>query len=340
MVIQLEVVRFLIKYKNETGSAEKIKTTKCRNALKQNFSKYKSLQANEHSKNANKLFHQYKKALKNFEINHFTYKQLNNLEKIGSIYRKSQAQVYKLYKVYKNLTKTSDDRQYIRIFNEYYDKNLNNLNICYNNIQNSMKIYKKSRISYDTLKCNEINDDQLPLPPVSELSLHDYERLGKKSIIQYQQTSNDIILEKMSDLDIESLGMINIESLRKIFGSSNYLHGASKILTTQLKNYKILGNKLDDMKNLMFGEIINKDFSDAVPEFMLSYNSPNHLKGYLARKWNVEPSWVRNTMVGWRRKIDKFMPIRYQNEPIPGLMSDYAKEIITQLSVSICSDIN
>lgn len=58
------------------------------------------------------------------------------------------------------------------------------------------------------------------------------------------------------------------------------------------------------------------DFSASSSVLLSYYSIPRHLKNYLAKAWNVEGQWVRNTLVGWRRKIDSLLPDKFQVEAL------------------------
>nr|MDO8115439.1 hypothetical protein [Candidatus Sigynarchaeota archaeon] len=66
------------------------------------------------------------------------------------------------------------------------------------------------------------------------------------------------------------------------------------------------------------------DMSSTLPMLVYSYWVPRYLQVHLAWKWNVDIAWVRNTLVGWRRKVDEFLPVPCQVELLPALFDALA----------------
>jgi hypothetical protein len=65
---------------------------------------------------------------------------------------------------------------------------------------------------------------------------------------------------------------------------------------------------------------------------MLYYSLPKYLLWYVSHAWKVDLDWVRDTLVGWRRKMDPHLPIKFQVEPLTALMKDLAGHYKAQVS--------
>lgn len=97
-----------------------------------------------------------------------------------------------------------------------------------------------------------------------------------------------------------------------------------------LKGYFDLRDKVELLMSLLEPkENARVDFSGVIPILLLYRSPPNHLRNYLARAWNVEREWVRNTLVGWRRKMDRHLPLEYQVEPLTKIFLEMAGAVKT-----------
>ncbi|MBD3228689.1 MAG: hypothetical protein GF329_10940 [Candidatus Lokiarchaeota archaeon] len=103
-------------------------------------------------------------------------------------------------------------------------------------------------------------------------------------------------------------------------------------MTSMMEVYRDLCAKVQQVKTLLYSPTFDSnaksdttpDFSDAVHVLTYYYSIPGHLLGYLAYRWKVDREWVRNTLVGWRRKADSHLPIKMRIEPLTDLMEDLA----------------
>ncbi|MHA1683155.1 MAG: hypothetical protein ACTSUE_19605 [Promethearchaeota archaeon] len=80
--------------------------------------------------------------------------------------------------------------------------------------------------------------------------------------------------------------------------------------------------KVDEVRGLLFSP--DHDFYNAHLSLLYTYSGPRSLLYYLSSKWSVERNWVRNTLVGWRRKIDPLLPAKCRVEPLVEVFSSRA----------------
>jgi len=85
---------------------------------------------------------------------------------------------------------------------------------------------------------------------------------------------------------------------------------AYSVLFNTMKGMVALGTKLSNPESLKarkeprgFAELLSVQ-PYAVGSYLLTGHLPYSFKRLLAVEWGVTPSWVRNTMFGWRRKLD------------------------------------
>ncbi|MBD3226991.1 MAG: hypothetical protein GF329_02295, partial [Candidatus Lokiarchaeota archaeon] len=106
-------------------------------------------------------------------------------------------------------------------------------------------------------------------------------------------------------------------------------------MTSMMEVYRDLRAKVQQVKTILYPGFFKsnskpdtnrkaQDFSDAVQVLTYYYSIPGHLLGYLAYKWKVDRGWVRNALVGWRRKLDPHLPFKMQIEPLTELMEELA----------------
>jgi len=68
------------------------------------------------------------------------------------------------------------------------------------------------------------------------------------------------------------------------------------------------------------------DFIDTAQVLLSYYSVPAHLRNFLAKHWNVGTQWVRNTLVGWRRKLDPLLPVEFQIEALRENFNELARQ--------------
>nr|MDO8112988.1 hypothetical protein [Candidatus Sigynarchaeota archaeon] len=196
-----------------------------------------------------------------------------------------------------------------------------------------------------------IADPERPLP--SEISPADYNYLAATSIEYLCKTANLIVKDAITKLPPDKDAVIKgaakavlekgctiTEGSLRAYPAKAIEHFLGKSSASNLEQlvYKQgwarLGNWVDIRKKIQ--DVHDKfaapcglvgdepDVSSTLPVLVYSYWVPRYLQVQLAWKWNVDASWVRNTLVGWRRKVDEFLPVPCQVEPLAGLFEALA----------------
>ena len=189
-------------------------------------------------------------------------------------------------------------------------------------------------------------------PDPALISLHDYCYLAGESFKMTCATINTIAMEAIDAIpeswaDVVTGALANIErngndikegSLYKYpeKAIAHFLgkHGnieltAFEQVATMMQVHEDTCEKVDDVRRLLFST--GHDFYNADLSFLYTYSVPRVLLHYLAKKWSVERNWVRNILVGWRRKIDALLPVKCQVEPLVELFSrlaDHARNFV------------
>ena len=97
-------------------------------------------------------------------------------------------------------------------------------------------------------------------------------------------------------------------------------------MAAALEAHGDLRQKVEYMNRLLFpSDDAYADFSVVVPVLLAYYSIPNYFKQYLAKAWNTDAQWVRNTLVGWRRRVDPHLPVLFQIEPLTLLLEQLAQ---------------
>lgn len=95
-------------------------------------------------------------------------------------------------------------------------------------------------------------------------------------------------------------------------------------LADNFKAYFTLRDKVEFISKLIAPAKALDKFSNIVPVFLNYYSIPNYFRKYLAKKWKVDSRWVRNTLIGWRRKMDSLLPDQFQIEPLTDMFLELA----------------
>jgi len=194
-------------------------------------------------------------------------------------------------------------------------------------------------------------------PQPGEISLHDYQYIAGESWKRVCAHLNTLVLEHVGQMPVEkeefirqavgaarSRGKTITEADLKRFPEkavaeitgdfSNIAALAFEQMAAMMEVYRDSRAKCNDARNILFpGDGgAGADFSGALPVLIYSYSVPRHLRNYLAAVWDVEPGWVRNTLVGWRRKVDGFLPEKVRVEPLAGLFASLAEHAREQAS--------
>jgi len=222
---------------------------------------------------------------------------------------------------------------------------------------------KNLRECSPTLNSNNFSSADLPRfldkvnPLPSEISLKNYQYLAGKSFKMVCRHLNTIVQNSIKfipstrkeviDLAFSiaqrentyySIGSLNRylqKTIALIIGShANLDQTAFDQLANSFKAYFTLRDKVDNVSELFNSTNASTDFSKAVPILLGYYSIPNHFRKFLVEAWGVDSQWVRNTIIGWRRKLDSLLPERFQIEPLTDLffeLADYYKDFARNL---------
>jgi len=190
-------------------------------------------------------------------------------------------------------------------------------------------------------------------PDPAGISLHDYHRLAGESL-KMTCAHLDSIAREVAPLLPASMDELVAAASRNAASNGNaisegslrtypekaiahYLgrHGnveltAFEQVAAMMEVYRDARAKVEFVKGLLANGDGSHDFSGVVPALLYTCTVPRHFVLYLARAWNVEPGWVRNTLVGWRRKVDGLLPASCQVESLPaafGVLADRARTL-------------
>lgn len=190
---------------------------------------------------------------------------------------------------------------------------------------------------------------QLDAPSIQEISLTDYRNLASKSLKLLCKYLNDQVLTQLRNVPTLKQDFIELAfqsskkagknytrsqitnrfevALANITGiHSNLGRTAFYQLGMAMKAYFDARDKVEFVQKRLDPSVPSKvDFSGEIPVLLAFYSLPNNLRKYIARAWNVDSEWVRNTLVGWRRKIDRLLPVKFQIEPLSGLFTSLAE---------------
>lgn len=213
---------------------------------------------------------------------------------------------------------------------------------------------KKKKSTPKEIKLPKISDPACPT--VEEISLHDYERIAMQSVKLLGAHLNTVATRYIREIPLDKNKLIQ-EALvfakqegKKITkgslrgfperaismylkkqgipnASSNLHQIAYKQMDSMLEVYRDNEQKIKDVRRLLFSPPLSngKSFTDVAPVLLGYYSLPNHLRGYLSVAWDVEREWVRNTWVGWRRKVDAHLPTKFQLEPLTDFFASLAE---------------
>jgi hypothetical protein len=197
-------------------------------------------------------------------------------------------------------------------------------------------------------------------PDPNKISLHDYRHLARESLKMMcahldavaREVINDIsdaprvLVVKAMDNALNKGNLIKESSLYRypekaiayyLNRKGNLELTAFEQVAAMMEGYRNLLDKVNFVRGLLFPSLVNDqvnsfpDFSDVIPILLYTYSLPRYFRNYLARAWEVDPDWVRNTLIGWRRKIDPLLPKKCQIEPLVELMAlltEHAKKYV------------
>lgn len=216
------------------------------------------------------------------------------------------------------------------------------------------KILNQLHVKNKTINSYHFSKSKLPCfknpasPSPDEISLTDYQNLAQKSLKLLCKHLNDRILHeidrvprlkrKFIDLAFQisqdegrkytldhirnkfEIALSNITGIHSNIGRTAFYQ-----LGMALKVYFDLREKVSFLQKCLNPTFPSTtDFSKKIPEMLFYYSPPNNVRKYLAKAWVVDREWVRNTLVGWRRKVDPLLPLEFQVEPLTGIFTQIA----------------
>jgi hypothetical protein len=199
-------------------------------------------------------------------------------------------------------------------------------------------------VRFEKADVPQFRDSANPSP--LEISLHDYQYVANQSVKRLCAHLNRFAVDHIGLIPTERADLIaqaaasnpalNVRYLRRhpykaaslVLGKgANLDQMALEPMLGMLEVYRDMQEKVTQVRSLLFPPSTVSGghlFADVPPVLLLYYSVPSHLLAYLATKWDVERQWVRNTLVGWRRKVDPALPPPYQLEAVRDLMTQVA----------------
>ena len=188
-------------------------------------------------------------------------------------------------------------------------------------------------------------------PDPAAISLHDYYRLANESLKMTCAHLDSIACEIAPLLPASVDELVAVASANAAFKGSviterslrkypekaiaHFLgrHGnveltAFEQVAAMMEVFRDMRAKMESAHGLLFGDDGSHEFSGVAPALLYTCTVPRHVLVYLARAWNVEPGWVRNTLIGWRRKGDGLLPASCQVESLKDAFAALAKRIM------------
>ena len=286
--------------------------------------------------------------LQRLHSNKFTPKQLKTFEGLAQKYKDPRILAFEQFKRYNSLQHANElvISQYKTFFDDYF---------CFSDIQlleelelvNELIVERKTQdgqLNSSTFSKTIVPTFENPANPQStEISLHDYQLLANKSLKLICAHINTFVKKNIDKLPETRAELIQVAlNTTKISKSqlkthpykaaSAYLGSGRNIdqlameqMTGMMEVYRNTRNKVDYVKKLLYPEQDDAtDFSEVLPVLMTYYSLPKYFLYYASKAWNVDMGWVRNMLVGWRRKIDLHLPVKFQVESLTALMNNLA----------------
>ena len=185
-----------------------------------------------------------------------------------------------------------------------------------------------TKFSWNAIKkVPQFNDRACPLP--DEISLKEYNQLARNSMKLLCRHLNNEAERASAKLTLGKpytrRGISQVTGSKRNIDEAAYQHVASMF---EVAND--LGDKVVHMRNILSKE----NFKDVLYSILAFNSIPHRFRAYVGKSWGVETNWVRNQLVGWRRKLDSTLPSKLQIEPLTSVIS----ELATSLHASIQSE--
>ena len=281
----------------------------------------------------------------------FSVKQQARLQLVSGKYRDPNIQAFEEFKVLNTLEGAPPSvlAHYQAVLNSYSTFSAAQLKAELVRVKIALANLKTKKpqltaIRFEKADVPQFKDPANPAP--AEISLHDYQYLAnwslKRICAHLNQFAQDHIAQIPTDREeliaqaAAAKPALNVRHLRRhpykaasiVLGKgANLDQMALEPMMGMLEVYRDLQEKVEVVNTLLFPPLSSAkgaDFTDVPPVLLLYYSIPKNVLTYLAAAWDVEPQWVRNTLVGWRRKVDPHLPIPVQIEAVRDLMQQLA----------------
>ncbi|MFW9915496.1 MAG: hypothetical protein ACFFGZ_07775 [Candidatus Thorarchaeota archaeon] len=256
----------------------------------------------------------------------FSKKQTQHLREVAANEQHPRKRQWECFKAYKNLHQATEatKNEYRALLKKYGRQRLPAVEALLRGNQQQIAFFTRTDLQYDdTLRLQgRIAHPAKPQP--TEISLHDYQHLARQSLKQLCGVSRTYAVENIEQLPLDA--PLTERQVTTLLGNkANHLHSVSTQMATMMNSGNATRQKVRDVKELLQPASMNKgEFRDVLPIYLAFYSVPIHFRNYLAKRWQVDPQWVRNTLVGWRRKIDPQLPPKLQIEPLTAFMEALA----------------
>ena len=276
----------------------------------------------------------------------FNEKWFKKFSELEIVYHDKETLHFEMFKAYINIQDAP--RQlveiYFGIYQKYKDLSLPEVKALIKELKEKIKTgNKKDRNYYNApitrSSCPNFKDPANPT--LDEISLHDYQQLVSgsfKMVCRHINTvaesyadrfpaDRDELIAKAHEMNnnfsIDWLNSRPYKAAGVYFSDMSNLDAmAFEQLAAMMEVYADMRDKVDHVKDKLTD--MNLDFSD-VPVVILMFKSPpGYFTNYLAKAWGVDRRWVRNTIMGWRSKIDSMLPEDFRLDELAKLMTDLA----------------
>jgi len=278
----------------------------------------------------------------------FRERQLKRVPKLAKPFPPTFDEAFAVFQEYASLNGAAEPllQQYRRLFQQYYPLSTESLRAKYVDVKNKITALKRqdARFKKATFKAQEVPRIKDPAhPSPSEISLHDYQFLANQSIKLIAKYLNQFAEERIASIPLSRAALLaeaasrgevpEAELRRRPYMAARAVLQTGRIMdqmmlgpmTAALQVYADLAEKLAFVKSAISTPPPSRaDLSGLIPYFLTFYSYPRKYLSYFAKAWDVQLGWVRNTFVGWRRKLDPFLPAQFQIEPLTAVMQALA----------------
>jgi hypothetical protein len=262
-----------------------------------------------------------------FPTARFSKKQSQKLSEAAANYSYPAKQKWACFKVHKNLSQASEAirSEYWQIFRNYAGWPRKKLEGLLQANQQKIAFFKRNELQYDATLHLKGLIQQPAKPDPTEISLRDYQTLARQYLKQLCGISRNYAAENIERLPLDE--PLTERKVTTLLGrKANHLHSVATQMATMMNVGNDSRRKVEYVKALFQTDGDNGvDFRDVVPVYLAFYSVPIHFRNYLAQAWQVDAQWVRNTLVGWRRKVDPRLPMKVRIEPLTAFMEDLAR---------------